>query len=211
MRSHTFFTCFRIVHNRVILNFVRNEDLWFFLSHPSTTCLPLFFRMFASTQSNSSQESLSKRKGNDAEEDFLDSVWDLRFEAYGISSTLFVDPQDEAQLIFGFASCKAMPFRSETTLLKSVIRAGGGVFLTNSHNADEKQAALDEDWPNHKNVHLVPATGLGVYCEVVEPLTVYSAMGIFCKFPCSGLASLSSPPLCFKDVYFSRQCFDSSH
>jgi len=120
--------------------------------------------MFASSQSSCSQESQSssKRKGNAAEEHYLDSVWDLRFEAYGISSTLFVDPQDEAQLIFGFASFKAKPFLSEGALLKSVIRAGGGVFLTNAHDAVETQAAIDdEDWPNHKSVHLVPSTGLG--------------------------------------------------
>ena len=119
--------------------------------------------MYASSQESRSSVSQPRGKtsrGADAE--FLDAVWDLRFEAYGISSTLFVDPEEETQLVFGFASRKMMAAPAEKALLESVIKAGGGAFLSNAHDAVERREMIDEDWRKHRDIHLIPTKNNGV-------------------------------------------------
>ena len=102
---------------------------------------------------------------NGSNDDFLDATWDLRFDAFSFSSTLFVAAEGETQLIFSLLNRKsgsaAAVSEAEVSLVKSVISTGGGVFLDDAHSNEERIKKIDDDWPTHRDVHLISANGLG--------------------------------------------------
>ena len=93
-------------------------------------------------------------------DEFLGATWDLRFEAFSFSPTLFVDAEGETQLVFSFRKPKSVS-AAEMSLVKSVISAGGGVFLDSVHDAEERRKKIDVDWANHREVHLISTDGHG--------------------------------------------------
>ena len=117
--------------------------------------------MFACAEPSQSDADAGCRRRREEKEafadEFLDATWDLRFDAFSVSTTLFVDPEEETQMIFGFLPRKTPPPRDEAALAESAIKAGGGVFLANAHDRQERRSKIDaEDWPKHRDVHLLP-------------------------------------------------------
>jgi len=104
-----------------------------------------------------------KKKSHRSEDDFADATWDLRFDAFSFSSTLFVDAEGETQLVFSFT---AKPSKAESSLVKSLISAGGGVFLDDAHDAEERLERIDEDWASRRDVHLIPIDEIGFPADV---------------------------------------------